>query len=589
MCGILSILGPGAGAGPLEKGLDTLCHRGPDDRGLLAFEGALLGQTRLAIIDLSPAGHQPMRDNAKNLAIVFNGEIYNYKELKSELQTKGYTFSTHSDTEVILKAYQEYGSECPKYLDGMFAFVIWNDETKTAFMARDRFGKKPLYYAHTKQGALVVGSEIKALLAAGVEGEIDPTAIDAYLSLMYIPPWKSVYKNVHTILGGHSATYQPGQAGKNGTLSIQKYWEIPITPLVISYDDAKEELRRLFSASVKKRMLAADVEVGAFLSGGVDSTLVTAYAQRELSRPLQTFSLGYGDLIDELPFAKQAAETIGTNHHTLQASGDMVHELEAALSYFDEPHGDPADFPQHLLSQETAKYVKVALSGEGGDELFLGYGQYFSYWHTNKLSRLRNMLFSNQYKDFIRQQTVFPAHLRAALWKNPAALHHEEIDHLLAGVDGTHIQKMELFDITTNMQGRLLSKVDQMSMMHGLEVRCPFLDYRLAEFAFNVPVEYRTDGNTGKLILKDILAEIMPREFVDRKKQGFGAPVRTWLTEASMRAYVENTFKDAHVYEFLDKTTVQKFVEQTLNGQHPKAYYQVWTLLCLELWLQKHM
>lgn len=583
MCGILSIVGPGAEAGSLEKGLDTLCHRGPDDRGSMVFEGAVLGQTRLAIIDLSPAGHQPMRDNTNKNVIVFNGEIYNYKELRAELETKGHTFSTHSDTEVILKAYQEYGAECPKYLDGMFAFVIWNDETKTAFMARDRFGKKPLYYAHNKNGALVVGSEIKALLAAGVEGEIDPTAVDAYLSLMYIPPWKSVYKNVHTILGGHSATY------KDGKLSMQKYWEIPIKPLVISYNDAKEELRRLFSASVKKRMLAADVEVGAFLSGGIDSTLVTAYAQRELSRPLQTFSLGYGDLIDELPFAKQAAETIGTKHHTLQASGDMLHELEAALAYFDEPHGDPADFPQHLLSQETAKHVKVALSGEGGDEMFLGYGQYFSYWHTNKLSRLRNMLFSNQYKDFIRQQTVFPAHLRAKIWNNPAALNHEGIDHLLDGIEGTHIQKMELFDITTNMQGRLLSKVDQMSMMHSLEVRCPFLDYQLAEFAFNLPVEYRTDRKTGKLILKDILAEIMPREFVDRKKQGFGAPVRRWLGEASMRAYVENTFKDARVYQYLNKERVQEFIAHTYATNKPKGYYQLWTLLCLELWLKQRV
>lgn len=582
MCGILSILGPGAATDSLDKGLDTLCHRGPDDRGSMAFEGAVLGQTRLAIIDLSPAGHQPMRDNANKNVIVFNGEIYNYKELRADLEKKGYTFSTHSDTEVILKAYQEYGSDCPKHLDGMFAFVIWNDETKTAFMARDRFGKKPLYYAHNKNGTLVVGSEIKALLAAGVEGEIDPTAIDAYLSLMYIPPWKSVYKNVHTILGGHSATY------KDGALSVQKYWEIPIKPLVISYDDAKEELRRLFSASVKKRMLAADVEVGAFLSGGIDSTLVTAYAQRELSRPLQTFSLGYGDLIDELPFAKQAAEKIGTKHHTLQASGDMLHELEAALAYFDEPHGDPADFPQHLLSQETAKHVKVALSGEGGDEMFLGYGQYFSYWHTNKLSRLRNMLFSNQYKDFIRQQTVFPAHLRAKLWNNPAALNHEGIDHLLDGIEGTHIQKMELFDITTNMQGRLLSKVDQMSMMHSLEVRCPFLDYQLAEFAFNLPVEYRTDRSTGKLILKDILAEIMPREFVDRKKQGFGAPVRRWLAEDGMRAYVDTIFKDARVYQYLNRERVQEFIAQTYATNKPKGYYQLWTLLCLEVWFKKH-
>lgn len=582
MCGIISVVGKNAANTSLEGALEALSHRGPDDRGSMVFEGAALGHTRLAIIDLSPSGHQPMKDG-NDLAITFNGEIYNYKELRADLENKGHTFSTQSDTEVILKCYREYGGDCPKYLDGMFAFVIWDAKAKTAFLARDRFGKKPLYYAYTADGNLVASSEIKALLAAGVQGEVDPKGIDAYLSLMFVPPWRTIYKNIHTILGGHSAVY------KDGKLSIQKYWELKVEPVTLSYEDAKKEVSRLFSDAVKKRMLAADVEVGAFLSGGVDSTLVTAYAQKELGRPLQTFSLGYGDLINELPFAQEAAEKIGTNHHTLQASGDMLHEFEATLTYFDEPHGDPADFPQHLLSKETAKNVKVALSGEGGDEMFLGYGRYFSYWHTSKLSRLRNMLFSNQYKDFIRQSTVFPISLRTKLFKDSSALDHEPIDHLVQGMPGTAVQKMEMFDITTNMQGQLLTKVDQMSMMHGLEVRCPFLDYKLAEFAYNLPVAYRTDGNTGKLILKDILSDIMPRPFVDRKKQGFGAPVRKWLNEPLMRAYVEQQFgSGARVYTYLHKDAVQEFIKSTFASQKPKSYYQLWTLLCLEVWLKKH-
>ncbi len=582
MCGILSLIGKDASKASVEHALDTLAHRGPDDRGSMAFGNAVLGQTRLAIIDLSPSGHQPMKDNTKNIAVTFNGEIYNYKELRSELELKGHTFSTNSDTEVILKAYQEYGAECPKKLDGMFAFVIWDEEKQQAFMARDRFGKKPLFYAHTPEGALAVGSEIKALKAAGVVTEIDPQGIDAYLALMYVPPWRTVYKNVHPILGGQCATY------KDGNLSIQTYWSLERKPVTISYADAKEEVRRLFSDAVKKRMIAADVEVGAFLSGGIDSSLVTAYAQNVLGRPLQTFSLGYGDLIDELPFAEQLAKKVGTNHRTLQASADLIHEFEAAVAYFDEPHGDPADFPQHLLSQETAKYVKVALSGEGGDEMFLGYGRYFSYWHTNKLSRLRNMLFSNQYKDFLKNSTVFPLSLRKNLEKDPAHIWGEPIDKLVQGFSGSAVEKMDMFDITTHMQGQLLTKVDEMGMMHGLEVRCPFLDYKLAEFAFNLPTEYKTDGTVGKLILKDLLAEIMPREFVDRKKQGFGAPVRKWLGEPAMRAYVENAFKDARVYEYLDKEAVQKFIAQTYGSQKSKGYYQLWTLLCLEVWLRQH-
>jgi asparagine synthase (glutamine-hydrolysing) len=582
MCGIISIIGTGAAEGSLEAALGTLSKRGPDDHGSMAFPGAVLGQTRLAIIDLSPSGHQPMRDNTKNVAITFNGEIYNYKELRKELEQKGHRFSTQSDTEVIIKTYLEYGTECPKKLDGMFAFVIWDDEKRSAFMARDRFGKKPLFYAYTKEGQLVVGSEIKALKAAGVAPEIDPQGIDAYLTLMYIPPWRTVYKNISVILPGHSATY------KDGTVETQKYWQLEYTPISISYGDAKEEVCRLFSEAVKKRMLAADVEVGAFLSGGVDSTLVTAYAQKVLGRPVQTFSLGYGDLINELPFAQQAADTIGTNHHTLQASGELTHEMEAALAYFDEPHGDPAAFPQHMLSRETAKHVKVALSGEGGDEMFLGYGRYFSYWHTRKITRLKNALFSSQYKDFLKNSTMFPLPLRKNLEKTSGSVWTEPIDMLVRGSAGPAIARMDLFDITTHIPGQLLTKVDEMGMMHGLEVRCPFLDYTLAEFAFNLPTEYKTDGGTGKLILKDLLADIMPREFVDRKKQGFGAPVRAWLGQPALRAYVEEAFKDARVYQYLDRERVQAFIDRTFAYQNAKAYYQLWTLLCLEVWFKKH-
>lgn len=581
MCGIIGILGKDAAEDSLKGALESLGHRGPDDRGALSFPGAALGQTRLAIIDLSPSGHQPMKDNEKKIAITFNGEIYNYKELRAELEAKGHRFSTQSDTEVILKCYQEYGDACPKHLDGMFAFIIWDGEKNRAFMARDRFGKKPLYYANKADGSFVAGSEIKALLAAGVEGVIDPEAIDLYLTLMYVPPWRTIYKNVHTLLGGHCATFE------NGKLSVKQYWSLSYKPLSISYADAKEEVRRLFTDAVRKRLIA-DVEIGSFLSGGVDSTLVTAYAQKQLPKPIKTFSLGYGDLINELPFAKAAAEKIGTDHHTLQANSSLIRELEAALAYFDEPHGDTASFPQHLLSQETAKQVKVALSGEGGDEMFLGYGRYFSYFHTSKLSRLYNALFSNQYQDFIRQSTVFPKGLRRKLWKDPSSLSREPIDLLVMDAPGSPVARMDLFDITTHMPGLLLTKVDRMSGMHGLEVRCPFLDYKLAEFAYNLPTQYKTDGGTGKLLLKDLLAEIMPREFVDRKKQGFGAPVRKWLQEPSMRAYVEAQFKDARVYEFLRKDAVLQFITHTYANQNAKAYYQLWTLLCLEVWLRSH-
>jgi asparagine synthase (glutamine-hydrolysing) len=581
MCGIISIIGKDAKDISLQAALTALSHRGPDDHGTMSFDGAVLGHTRLAIIDLSPAGHQPMRDTTKNVAITFNGEIYNYKELRAELETKGHVFSTQSDTEVILKAYQEYGVECPKKLDGMFAFVIWDDEKQQAFMARDRFGKKPLYYAHTPAGAFIAGSEIKALKAAGVQPELDPRGIDAYLMLMYVPPWRTIYKNVHTITGGHYAVY------KDGVLDVKKYWDLQPSPLSISYDDAKEEVRRLFTESVRKRMIA-DVEVGSFLSGGVDSTLVTAYAQKLSSNPIKTFSLGYGNAINELPFAEEASKKIGTEHYTLQATNELTQELERILAYFDEPHGDSADFPQHLVSELASRHVKVALSGDGGDELFMGYGWYFQHWHRSKIMQLKAGLFSNPYKEYLKSITVFPASMRRTLLKDSSVVGQERIDTLVSlGTDS--IQNINAYDLSTYLPGQLLTKVDQASMMHGLEVRCPLLDHQLAEFVVQLPQEYKMNRGTGKLLLKDLLAEIMPRAFVDRKKQGFGAPVRTWLKDEKMSAYIDAQFiSGAPIYTYLHEDAVRAFIKRVRASENPKGYYRLWVLLCLAIWLRVH-
>lgn len=578
MCGIAAVVGTQPTREQAEAVLKALAHRGPDGSGELAFPAAWLGHTRLSIIDIA-GGAQPMRDATHHTAIVFNGEIYNYKELREELHKKGHTFTTHSDTEVILKAYAEWGHEAPTHLDGMFAFAIWDEGRQELFLARDRFGKKPLYYAQTSND-LVIASEVKALVALGVTPKLDPVGIDAYLALMYSPPWRTIYSNVETLPPAHSALY------KNGAIKTSCYWQLPVEPISISYDEAKEEARRLFDESVRKR-LVADVEVGSLLSGGVDSTLVTAYAQKHATHPLKTFSLGYGEHINELPFAETASKTIGTEHHTLQASGELTDELEKTLRYFDEPHGDSADFPQHLVSELAARKVKVALAGDGGDELFLGYGHYFAYWHTRKITRLKNALFSNPYAEFLRHSIAFPTTLRRAFLREPTA--SESFDHLIAETSVTGIARMNLFDLHMYLPGQLLTKVDRMSMMHGLEIRCPFLDYTLAEFVFNLPEAYKTDRSTGKLLLKDLLAEVMPREFVDRKKQGFGAPVRKWLGSEHLQHYVQEKFgTDARVYAFLKKDTVEAFVRHTLATLKPKASYQLWVLLCLEVWLRQH-
>lgn len=577
MCGILGIVGntKSFSQTSIDAMLLTLAERGPDEKGTLSFPRCILGQTRLSIIDLS-SGHQPMKDNTRDFAITFNGEIYNYLELRASLSQKGHKFSTNSDTEVILKAYAEYGEGCPKHLDGMFAFAIWDNEKNILFTARDRFGKKPLYYAFDDEKNFIFASEIKAILASKkIKGILDAEAIDNYLALMYVPSTKTVYKNIFTLAPAESATY------RNGEFSKKKYWELIYSPITISYSEAKEEVRRLFTEAVKKRMIA-DVEIGSFLSGGVDSTLVTAYAQKYLKQPIKTFSLGYGNLASELPYAKAAADKISTDHHTLEADENLIESLTEVLAYFDEPHADSSDFPHSLLAKFTATKVKVALSGDGADELFMGYGWYTRHKNLSYRAHTFEKLFLNPFEGYVRNISMFSEQEREKLWGKTSHINKFVPEDLLAS-NLTPIEKINLFDLTTYLPGQLLAKADRMSMMHSLEVRSPFLDYQLAEFVFNLPEEHKI----GKKILKDLLGEFMPHEFVHRKKQGFGAPVGKWLERPEVKNCITEKFlkREARVYELLDKKEILKILTDFTENKPGFQSYKVWMLLCLELWL----
>ena len=587
MCGIIATTGNNTGkindtlAGAM---LSCLSMRGPDDKGFLRIgEGAkqtLLGQTRLSIVDIA-GGHQPMKDNEHPYVVVFNGEIYGYKEVRKELEKRGHTFSTNSDTEVILKAYAEYGEECVDHLDGMFAFALWDENKQELFIARDRFGKKPFYYTWLDGDTFLGASEIKALFASGqIKGRIDPVALDDYLRLMYIPPWKTVYSNIHTLPPAHAGIV------KDGKLRIWKYWQLENShedkSLDISYADAKKEIKRLFDDAVRKRMVA-DVEIGSLLSGGVDSTMVTAYAQKYASHPLKTFSIGYERHINELPFAKQASEKIGTDHYTLQATSELIIQgLEEVVAYMDEPHADSSDFPQHLISQLASSKVKVALSGDGADELFMGYGWYWKYWNTRKIVRLKNLLFSNQFAEHLKNIEVFSKADRLALWKNTSAVNDR--------IEKECGKNINLFDLTVYLPGQLLVKVDRTSMMHSLEIRSPFLDYKLAEFVYNLPEKYKMDKKSGKIILKDILTEIMPKEFVYRRKQGFGAPVKEWLRTESVKKFVKKTLGDEslQIYAIFKKEKISAILIDFYEKRDDKAQYKTWSLLCLALWFNSH-
>lgn len=580
MCGIFSISGENVNVlpkGRIEAAAASLSHRGPDDRGILAFPGCILGHTRLSIIDLS-GGHQPMQD--AHLAISFNGEIYNYKELRGTLEKKGHSFLTNSDTEVILKAYKEYGVGAPEYLDGMFAFVIWDDAKKELFMARDRFGKKPLYYAYNKRGVLVAASEIKALFALGVAGELDLAALDNYLTLMYVPPHKTIYKNVFTLRPAEYAT------AKNGSIKKTDYWKLTRAPLTIGYGEAKEEIGRLLAASVRKR-LVADVEVGSFLSGGVDSTLVSWYAQKFMNRPLKTFSLGYGEFINELPYAREASERIGTEHRTLTAGDDIVEGVRSVMAYFDEPHADSSDYPQSILSKLTKSEVKVALSGDGADELFMGYGWYQKHLHLPFSERLMQNLFSNPFRGYLKNISVFDTAARKELWKDKPPVNEDIFTKRPAG---NSVDQINDFDLTTYLPGQLLTKIDRMGMMHGLEVRSPFLDREFAEFVYNLPTSYKMSRTDNKIMLKDILSELMPKDFVRRRKQGFGAPITAWLAMAAVKTSVMDTVgaPSNELYRFFNHEPAKCLLERFYEKGDRAAAYPLWVLFCLALWLETH-
>jgi len=582
MCGIIGIAGLGidkkeALALPLEK----LTLRGPDDSGIARFSGAILGHTRLAVIDLSDAGHQPMRDDAHQNTIVFNGEIYNYQEVRVDLEKKGHIFASHSDTEVILKAYAEYGEACVEHLDGQFAFAIWDDTDKKLFLARDRFGEKPLYIAQANN-ILLFASEIKAILATGlVQPEIDPVSIDNYLALLYVPPWRSIYMNIAPLEAGHRAVWQ------NNKLSTERYWKLIKKPENISLHDAAEQVRKMLTDSVRSRMVA-DVEVGAFLSGGIDSSIVVRLAQQMSEKKIKTFSGGFEDAINELSFAEEVAELSGTDHTSAQMHDNLLKTFLDVTTYFDEPFADSSNVPTSLISKLAREKVKVALSGDGGDELFWGYGQYTRYNHLPKLQALGNLLTGADAFKFYKQTflNTFSVSERMKLLKNPSTLEKDPTAHLDYSEAHTPLEKINLTDFYLGLPGDMLTKVDRSSMMRSLEVRSPFLNHKLAQFAYNLPPEYKTDGRRGKIILEKAFGDLLPPGFFTRKKQGFGAPVYEWLHKPEMRAYVEDIFSnEPRVAQHLNINTARSYIKRVYEGDR-SVQYKAWVLVALETWFR---
>jgi asparagine synthase (glutamine-hydrolysing) len=616
MCGIAGIYSSGA---PIEESLlrrmtSVMTHRGPDDEGHYLGSSVGLGVRRLSIIDLA-GGHQPIQNERRTLWIVFNGEIYNYRELRAELLARGHQFSTHSDTEVIIHLFEDAGPECLSRLNGMFAFAIWDEPRRELFVARDRLGVKPLYYWFDGTN-LVFASELKALLLhPAVPRALDHQAVADYLTFMYVPGPKTPFRGVHKLLPGHYLT-----CNSQG-LRLCRYWSLAdhANPRDVSLDDAAARVGELLEDAVRLR-LRSDVPVGAFLSGGMDSSSVVTLAARQLGRPLTTFSVGFSpDGIDELPYAREVATACGTVHHEIQVgAGDVIRLLPQLVWHMDEPNGDSAMIPTHLVSDLAATRVSVILTGLGGDELFAGYPRYRlpldrASWKMRAYSllprsvrdrvvapaisqfipalgaRLAAAAFRSPAERYLESVTVFSSYeknriLRVNGWRSP-----DEIEKYYAGYPAADaVNRLLYVDAHTYLPDDILALTDRMSMAVSLEARTPFLDYRLVEYCAGLPGALKLTRSAWKVVLKRAMEPLLPGTILTREKMGFGAPVASWLA-GSLLPYARSLLEGGFMVSagVLDADAV-KGVVRCFDGR-PESGQQLWTLIILELWARVYL
>lgn len=613
----------------LTKMTDAIAHRGPDDSQFWIGAdhrdaygnrlGAALGFRRLSIIDLEGA-RQPMANEDGTVRMVFNGEIYNYRTLRRRLEGTGHRFATHGDGESILHLYEDLGTECFSQLNGMFAIALWDANRHRLILARDRIGQKPLFYA-VKDDRLVFGSELKCLAAVeGVCTEIDPAAIDEFLTYQYIPHPGTIWKGVRKLAPGHFAVYE------NGQLSVQRYWDIDFTvQRPIHHREACETLRELLTDSVKLRM-QSDVPLGSFLSGGIDSSLITAIAQSQSEDPVRTFSIGFPiSDFDETAYAAQVAEHLGTQHERFEVMPNGVEVIDKLVWHYDEPFGDSSAVPTWYLSELTKKEVTVALSGDGGDELFAGYERYQALWLSGLLQKMfpvqkipgiglvQRLPDSNRRHSLIRrgkrfleaigQPTarrylnwlqIFPETLRASLYTDDfvTALPGDDPFEFLESVWSRSrgrdvVTRASICDMLSYLPCDLCTKVDIASMAHGLEVRQPMLDYRVVEFAASLPVGLKFRGRRGKLILQDTFGSMIPKSIFTRKKMGFGIPIGAWFRN-ELKPMVHDTLlgSDAKTAPLFRQDAIAELVHSHESGEQNHGY-RLWNLLILEKWLRR--
>jgi asparagine synthase (glutamine-hydrolysing) len=592
---------------------DEIRHRGPDDEGY-RIEGRMgLGMRRLSVIDLA-TGRQPISNEDGSVWVVFNGEIYNYRELRASLIRSGHRFHTHSDTEVLAHLYEEEGVDGIERLRGMFACAIWDARQRSLLLVRDRFGKKPLYFAALPQG-LYFGSELKCLRAAGVPLEHDREALQLYFLLGYIPdPW-TPYRAIRKLAPGGWL-----RCDFDGRIEQRRYWILPApaerAPAGLSELEACDYVRNVFDQAVKTRLIS-DVPVGAFLSGGIDSTSVVASMALQSPQPVKTFSIGFEEPgFSELSLAAALARKYRTEHHHMIVRPDSVDLVSRLVRHFDEPFADSSAIPTYLVSEFAARYVKVALTGDGGDELFAGYESFLEIERLRLLdhvppalrgliSRIADLLpysaYGKNYLRMISQPTALGRYFESAAphyllqrlltpeWMPPAdtAFLTRKMAHSLLGVGADALTQALYFEATAKLTGDMLVKVDRMSMANSLEVRCPMLDHELAAIAARIPHSWKLRHGRGKDIFIRAVGHRLPPELLRQPKRGFGVPLGSWL-RGSLRSFVWDHLTSR---AFLDRQMVSPEFVMHLLVEHDRGrrdnHHHLWKLLMLELWFQE--
>lgn len=605
MCGIAGIAGNPSPENrfSVERMVQAMRHRGPDAIGIESYADCCLGHARLSIVDLG-TGQQPMFSADRRQAITFNGEIYGFRQIRQRLASS-YNFITSSDTEVLLALYQKMGKKMLDVLPGMFAFAIWDENSKSLFCARDRFGEKPFYYATLPDGRFIFASELKALLRSSlINPDLDAQSVGHYFRHLYVHPHRCIYKNVNVLPPGHSLVFSKGQC------SVEPYWELPsIRQGFIDEIEAAEELKRLFEASVKEQ-LVADVPVGIFLSGGLDSSSIVA-AAASVTTKIQTYSFGFGESFDELPLAESMSRKYGTEHKVLYASDHKISDLMLKTAeIFDEPLGDSSTIPTFLISEAAGRECRVVLGGDGGDELLAGYNWY------KILKAAQENIFAGPARFYFFKILGYVMRLYMPKWALNKSLKAQGIRLRQTFKTGSKIignlncyfsndeleklglvKEFEMFDknvggdwldagmrndILNYLPGNILTKIDRAAMSCSLELRAPFLGREFAEFCISLPAKLKLKNETSKYILRLAFEDSWTEGIRQHLKQGFGAPVEKWLRLPDVQDLKNQIFMQpgSRVFDFIEKEAAKKVLE--------KNNYQSWIIIVFALWLEKH-